>query len=163
MIIYRSSHRRCSVRKSVLRNFAKVTGIYLCQELYFNKVRHAALLKQRLQHRCFPLNFAKFLRTPFLHNTSGRLFLNKRRCFMHLTRRVRSLLEHIFVKFQVFALKSTENYYRGTAPYITLKIQMFKQSHFSQFLSGWLLLKIPQQTKTCSKLRTLELLQLGVF
>ena len=53
---------------------------------------------------------------------------------MHLTRRVRSLLEHIFVKFQVFALKSTENYYRGTAPYITLKIQMFKQSHFSQFL-----------------------------
>ena len=62
---------------------------------------------------------------------------------MHLTRRVRSLLEHIFVKFQVFALKSTENYYRGTAPYITLKIQMFS-AIFHNF-SEWLLLKIPQQ------------------
>ena len=31
-------------------------------------------------------------------------------------------------------MSGTENYYRGTAPYITLKIQMFKQSHFSEFL-----------------------------
>ena len=34
----RSSHRRCSVRKSVLRNFAKFTGKHLCQSLFFNKV-----------------------------------------------------------------------------------------------------------------------------
>ena len=34
----RSSHRRCSVRKGVLRNFAKFTGKHLCQSLYFNKV-----------------------------------------------------------------------------------------------------------------------------
>ena len=34
----RSSHRRCSVRKSVLRNFAKFTGKHLCQGLFFNKV-----------------------------------------------------------------------------------------------------------------------------
>ena len=33
----RSSHRRCSVRKVVLRNFAKFTGKHLCQSL-FNKV-----------------------------------------------------------------------------------------------------------------------------
>ena len=26
-------------------------------------------------HRCFPVNFAKFLSTPFLQNTSGRLLL----------------------------------------------------------------------------------------
>ena len=36
--IYRSSHRRCSVRKDVLRNFAKFTGKHLCQGLFFNKV-----------------------------------------------------------------------------------------------------------------------------
>ena len=30
--------RRCSVRKGVLRNFAKLTGKHLCQSLYFNKV-----------------------------------------------------------------------------------------------------------------------------
>ena len=38
------------------------------------------------------------------------------------------------IKFQVFAIYRTDNYYWGTAPYIILKIQMFKWSHFSQFL-----------------------------
>ena len=36
---------------------------------------HTALLKKRLWHRYFPVSFTKFLRTPFLQNTSGRLFL----------------------------------------------------------------------------------------
>ena len=31
--------------------------------------------KKRLWHRCFPIKFAKFLRKPFLQNTSGRLLL----------------------------------------------------------------------------------------
>ena len=30
----------------------------------------ATLLKKRLWHRCFPVNFTKFLRTPFLQSTS---------------------------------------------------------------------------------------------
>ena len=34
-------------------------------------------LKKRLWHRCFPVNFARFLRTPFLQNTSGRLLLKQ--------------------------------------------------------------------------------------
>ena len=34
----RSSHRRYSVKKSVLRNLAKFTGKNLCQSLFFNKV-----------------------------------------------------------------------------------------------------------------------------
>ena len=33
--------------------------------------------KIRKIHRCFSVNFVKFLRTPFLQNTSGRLFLTK--------------------------------------------------------------------------------------
>ena len=76
--MFRSSHRRCSVKKGVLRNFAKFTGKHLCQRLFFNKVagRPATLLKKSLWHRCFPVNFAKFLRTPFLQNTSGRLLLH---------------------------------------------------------------------------------------
>ena len=36
--IGRSSNRRCSVRKDVLRNFAKFTGKHLCQSLFLNKV-----------------------------------------------------------------------------------------------------------------------------
>ena len=35
---FRSSHRRCPVRKGVLRNFAKFTRKHLCQSLFFNKV-----------------------------------------------------------------------------------------------------------------------------
>ena len=56
--------------RGVLRNFAKFTGKQLCQSLFFNKVagrlRPTTLLKKRLWHRCFPVNFEKFLRTPFL-------------------------------------------------------------------------------------------------
>ena len=43
-------------------------------EPFFNKLeglRPAILLKERLWYSCFLVNFAKFLRTPFLHNISG--------------------------------------------------------------------------------------------
>ena len=65
-------------KKGVLRNFAKFTGKYLCQSLFFNKVaglRSLTLIKNKLWCRCFPVNFAKLLRTPFLQNASGRLLL----------------------------------------------------------------------------------------
>ena len=31
----------------------------------------STLLKKRLRHRCFPVYFESFLRTPFMQNTSG--------------------------------------------------------------------------------------------
>ena len=70
--IIRSSHQRCSIKKGILRNFAKFTEKHLCQNLFFNKV---VGLKMRLWHRCFPVNYTQFLRAPFLQNTSGRLLL----------------------------------------------------------------------------------------
>ena len=45
---FRSSHPAVFCKKGVLRNFAKFTGKYLCQSLFFNKV--AGL---RLWYRCF--------------------------------------------------------------------------------------------------------------
>ena len=63
---FRGRHRRCSVKKGVLRNFAKFTGKQLCQGLFFNKV--AGL-------NCFPVSFAKCLRTPFLQKPPGDCFL----------------------------------------------------------------------------------------
>ena len=39
----RSSHLRCSVKKGVLRDFAKFTGKHLCQRLFFNKVKKRSL------------------------------------------------------------------------------------------------------------------------
>ena len=65
------------MKKSVLRNFARFTGKHLRYSVFFNKVaglkvaglRPVTLLKKRLWHRCFSVNFAKFLRTSFLQNT----------------------------------------------------------------------------------------------
>ena len=34
--------------------------------MFLEAVRPATLLKKRLWHRCFPVHFAKFLKTPFL-------------------------------------------------------------------------------------------------
>ena len=64
-------------------------------------VRSSFFIKKRLWHRCFPLNFAKFLRTPFLQNTSGRLFLYTAvNCFktLNLTFRLYNLL-HWFILY----------------------------------------------------------------
>ena len=62
-------------KEGVPRNFAKFKGKLLYQSLFSNKVAAATLLKKKLWHRCFPVNFPTFLRTPFLQNISGRLLL----------------------------------------------------------------------------------------
>ena len=64
-----SSRPEVLCKKGVLRNFAKFTGKHRCQSIFFNKgagLSPATLLKKRLWHRCFPVNLAKLLRTPFL-------------------------------------------------------------------------------------------------
>ena len=65
----KSSRLEVFCEKGVLRNFANFRGKHLCQGLFFDKVaglRPATLLKKKLWHRCLPVNFVKFLRTPFL-------------------------------------------------------------------------------------------------
>ena len=50
----------------------------MCQGIFFNKVAGPSptnLLKKILWRKWFPVNFAKFLRTLFLQNTSGRVLL----------------------------------------------------------------------------------------
>ena len=56
---YRSSRPEVFYKKGLLRNFAKCAGKRLCESFFFNKVAG-------LRHGCFPVNFTKFLRTPFL-------------------------------------------------------------------------------------------------
>ena len=41
----------------------------------FRKIQSATLFKKRLCHRCFPADFAKFLKTTFLQNTTARQLL----------------------------------------------------------------------------------------
>ena len=60
-------------KKGVLKKFHKIHLKTPVLESYFNGVsglKAVTLLKKRLQHRCFQVNFMKFLRTPFLQNTS---------------------------------------------------------------------------------------------
>ena len=66
--------REVFCKSQVLKNFAKFTGKHLCQSLFFNKVvglKPATLLKMRLWHRCFSVNFKNFYEHVFLKNTSG--------------------------------------------------------------------------------------------
>ena len=71
--------RNCSVKKVFLKNSqnsqenicVRVSFLIKLQasDLFFNKVaglKPATLLKKRLCHRCFLMNFEKFLRMPFL-------------------------------------------------------------------------------------------------
>ena len=78
MIMVTSSHRGCSIKKAVLKNVAMFTGKHLCWNLFLinNNNRSETLLKTRLQHRSFPVNFAKFLRSPILKNIYERLLLS---------------------------------------------------------------------------------------
>ena len=66
-----------------LLNF-KSFAIYVC--VYRSSQRPTTLLKKRPWHRCFPMNFAKFLRTPFLQNTCNAeslvLISNQQVCFI---------------------------------------------------------------------------------
>ena len=69
LFLFRSSHRRYSVKKGVLKNFRKTHRKTPVLASFLNKVaglRPSTLLKKRPQHRCFPVNFAKFLRTNIL-------------------------------------------------------------------------------------------------
>ena len=75
----KNSQNQVFCKKDVLRNFAKFIGKHLCHSHFFNKVAGlstATLLKKRLWHRCFSVNFAKFLKTPFLTEHLRWLLLN---------------------------------------------------------------------------------------
>ena len=62
-IIFRSTQKRCSIKKLFLKNSQLFTGKHLCWSLFF-------------QHRRFPVNITKFLRTPILKNICKWLLLN---------------------------------------------------------------------------------------
>ena len=54
-------------------------------------MKPATLLKKRLQHRCFPVKFLKYLSTPFLLNTSRQLLLEISYKFLLYVRRTRKV------------------------------------------------------------------------
>ena len=83
--ICRSSHRRCSIKKAVIKNFGIFTGKHL---------KTCNLIKKRLQHKCFSVNIAKFLKAPILKNIWERLLLH----LFLIKRRDTSTVEKHFMK-----------------------------------------------------------------
>ena len=67
--MFRNSHRRCSVKTSVLKNFLNFTGKQLYWSLFLIKLQACNFINKGLQHRCFPVKFAKFLITHLFWKT----------------------------------------------------------------------------------------------
>ena len=70
-------HKNTAIRRQPLGVFNKKGFLKISQNSLENACARASFLKKRrLWHKCFPVNFAKFLRIPFLQNTSGRRIQN---------------------------------------------------------------------------------------
>ena len=85
--MYRSSRLEVFCKKDALRNF-KNSQENSCARVF----PPATLLRNRIWHRCFPVNFEKFLRTPFL--TEHLLWL-----LVHVSREPFSQCQYIQSKF----------------------------------------------------------------
>ena len=70
-------HKNTAIRRQPPEVFNKKGFLKISQNSLENACARASFLKKRrLWHKCFPVNFAKFLRIPFLQNTSGRRIQN---------------------------------------------------------------------------------------
>ena len=104
-----------SQRYSVKRVFSEIyqnSHETTVPESFFCSLRPAIWLKKILWNRCFPANFAKFLRTPFLKNTSGGYFFQENL----------SLLE---IPKNIFTFANKKLYCRKLSAYISLNICVF--------------------------------------
>ena len=63
LLKFRSSHRRCSLDKGVLKHFAKFTGKHLCQSLFLNKVAGLRFFFQNSSGRLLLLVTRKIIPT----------------------------------------------------------------------------------------------------
>ena len=72
---FKSSHRRCSVRKVKFCKFHRKTPVLECLVNKVVSLQNCSFIKKKLQHSCFPLKFAKFLRTPILKSICEKLLL----------------------------------------------------------------------------------------
>ena len=66
-VLSEAAVQRCSVKRGLLRNFAKFTGKHLCQSHFFNKVavmRSAAFKKETLE-QVFSCGFCEIIKNTF--------------------------------------------------------------------------------------------------
>ena len=71
-MVWQKQSPRVDLKKKFLRisqNSQENTCACVSFFLWNCSLRHSTLLKKRLRHRCFPVNFEKCFRTPFLYRT----------------------------------------------------------------------------------------------
>ena len=77
--ISRSSRPELFRRKAALKSYVEFTRKHPCWSFFLIKMQDGDawnFIKKRLQHRYFPVKFAKFLRTPILKSICERLLLH---------------------------------------------------------------------------------------
>ena len=89
-----SSHQWCSIKINCSWKFRRIHRKAPALESVFNKVaglKACNFIQKRLQHKCFPVNIAKVLKTPILKNickqlllTCGVLYEKQQVCFCFL-------------------------------------------------------------------------------
>ena len=80
----KTSRTEVFCKKGALNHLVKFTEQSLLRGSFSIKVvslQSATLLKRRLQHRCFPVNVVKYLRTPILIKNSGGLLCYLSSCW----------------------------------------------------------------------------------
>ena len=80
--INRSSHRRCPVKKVLLKNTQYSWETPMLESLFykFADQKTCNFIKKRLQHRCFPGNIRKFLEDLFWRTSArGCFYINEKK------------------------------------------------------------------------------------
>ena len=115
-------------KKVFFENFPKLTRKHQCQSLSFTKVAGLSpltLLKKRLWHRCFPVDFAKFPRTPFFTEHLRWVFLKILKIISKIiVSEFSSWVEVLFKKQSLVLLtkaKSRDTFWR--IRYVLLKVR----------------------------------------
>ena len=78
---HRNNRSQLFFKIGVLKKISNFTGKHLCWSLFDNVAGPQAsnFIRKSLKHRCFHLKVSKFLKTPFLQNTLGRMPLQTSR------------------------------------------------------------------------------------
>ena len=119
---HRNSHRRCSVKIDVLKNFVKFIGKHLCQSLYFNEVTGDLA-------QVFSCKFCEIFKNSFFTEhrwptASVSTYLARKKNFVNLSKSA------VFcVHFHIYLKKLTEMMF-----YVSRPILLFQQAIFLDYI-----------------------------
>ena len=85
--------QRCSVKRCVLKTFAKFTGKHLCQSLFLTKAETCNFIKKENPAQMLSCEYCEYSRTTFLQNT----YLDDCFCLIRVARRPEYIINKVWV------------------------------------------------------------------